>query len=72
MNETIYQVIATVHDPRTDAGMKELPIHVIEKQVRIQADRIAKIWASEGYWVSVYNQKSADCVIDYSPKGVAR
>ena len=72
MDERIYQMVATVHDPRTDAGMQETPVYVIEKQVRIQADRLAQKWANDGYWTSVYNQKTAECVIDYPPKGELR
>ncbi|MDP1573145.1 MAG: hypothetical protein Q8M09_14870 [Pseudomonadota bacterium] len=63
----IYQAVATVHDPRTDAGMKEAPVHDVTNQSRSRAIQLAQEWASNGYWGSVYNQRTGECVIDSGP-----
>ncbi len=64
----IYQAVCTVHDPRTDDGMEE---NAVEDRVgisRIRALQFAQAWSRQGYWGSVYNQKTGECVIDYSPR----
>lgn len=68
VNERIYQVIATVHDPRTDEGMEEAAVHERVNQTRVRALQFADEWTKAGYWASVYNQRTGECVIDYSPK----
>lgn len=64
-----YHVVATVHDPRTgddeDGEVKERT-----NQSRLRAIQFAQQWAKEGYWASVYNQLTGECVVDYSPKKV--
>lgn len=64
----IYQATATVHDPRTDDGMEEDPVEERKNQSRLRAMQFAQKWARQGYWGSVYNQRTGECVIDYSPK----
>ena len=68
----IYQAIGSVHDPRTDEGMEEDPVEDRPNQVRIRAMQFAQKWARQGYWGSVYNQRTGECVIDYAPKGLDR
>lgn len=65
----IYQVVATVHDPRTDEGMEEDAARDENNQSRIRALQYAEQWAKDGYWASVYNQRSGECVFDSAPKG---
>jgi len=72
MNEQFYQAVATIHDPRTDKGMQSKPVYDQVNLNRIRAIQFALQWANEGYWTSVYNQKTAECVIDYPPKGETR
>jgi len=72
MNEPIYQVVATVHDPRTAEGMQEQPAYDVEKQDRTRATGIAQKWAEDGYWASIYDQKTAECIVDFAPKGGRR
>lgn len=72
INPDIYQAIATVHDPRTDEGMKDDPVEDRTNLDRIHAMQFAQEWAKQGYWGSVYNQRTGECVIDYAPKGVGR
>jgi hypothetical protein len=69
MKEQIYQALATIHDPRTDKGMQAAPVHDRVNLSREKAVQFAQQWASEGYWTSVYNQRTAECIVDYSPKG---
>jgi len=45
-------------------AIKERP-----NQSRVRAMQFAQQWAKEGYWASVYNQLTGECVIDYAPKG---
>ena len=72
VEEPIFQAVATVHDPRTDAGMKEDAVHDVSNQRRSRAIQLARIWAGNGYWGSVYHQRTGECVIDYTPKGGVR
>lgn len=72
VEDQIYQAVATVRDPRTDAGMKEEPTHNVGNQSRTHAVQLAQKWARDGYWGSVYNQRTGECFIDYAPKGGAR
>jgi hypothetical protein len=72
MNEQIYQAVATTHDPRTDKGMQAISVHDRVNLSRDKALRFALQWAREGYWTSVYNQRTAECIVDYSPKGESR
>jgi hypothetical protein len=64
-----YQAVATVHDPLTDKGMQEDPVHDRVNLDRIGALKLAKQWSAQGYWVSIYNQLTAECVEDYAPEG---
>ena len=64
-----YQAVATVHDPRTDEGMEGEAIKERPNQSRVRAMQFAQQWAKEGYWATVYNQLTGECVIDYAPKG---
>jgi hypothetical protein len=72
VDEPIYQAVATIHDPRTDVGMKEEPVHDVPNQSRSRAIQLSRIWAGNGYWVSVYQQRTGECVIDYTPNGGVR
>lgn len=72
MNEQIYQAVATTHDPRTDKGMQAISVYDRVNLSRDKALRFALQWAREGYWTSVYNQRTAECIVDYSPKGESR
>lgn len=72
MKTNIYQAVATVHDPLTDKGMKEEPVHVRINLDRIKALKLAKLCSEQGYWSSIYNQLTAECVDAYPPKGEAR
>lgn len=65
----IYQVVATVHDPRTDEGEEDEAVKEHENQSRVRAIQYAEEWAKEGYWTSVYNQRTGECVFDREPKG---
>lgn len=69
VDKQIYHAVATVHDPVTDDGMKETPPHEAENQVRERAIQLAQKWAKEGYWGSVYNQVTGECVDEFKPKG---
>jgi len=71
VDQQIYHAVATVHDPRTDEGMKENPPHEAENQGHLRALQLAKEWASNGYWGSVYNQITGECVVEYEPGGMA-
>ena len=69
MKEQIYQAVATTHDPRTDKGMQATPVH---DRVNLSLDRALRFavkWARNGYWTSVYNQRTGECLVDYAPKG---
>lgn len=72
MKDQIYQAQATIHDPRTDKGMQASPVHDSVNLDRDKAIQFALQWAREGYWTSVYNQRTAECIVDYSPKGESR
>jgi len=72
VEEPIFQAVAMVHDPRTDAGMKEEPAHEVSNQCRTRAIQLARNWAGNGCWGSVYHQRTGECVIDYTPKGCVR
>ena len=72
MKEQIYQALATIHDPRTDKGMQAAPVYERVNLFRDMAIQFALQWAREGYWTSVYNQRTAECIVDYSPKGESR
>ncbi len=72
MKEQIYQALATIHDPRTDKGMQAAPVHDRVNLTREKAIRLALHWARDGYWTSVYNQRTAECIVDYSPRGECR
>jgi hypothetical protein len=72
MKEQIYQALATIHDPRTDKGMQVAPVHDRVNLSRDMAHRFALQWAREGYWASVYSQRTAECIVDYAPKGEGR
>lgn len=72
MKEQIYQSLATIHDPRTDKGMQVAPVHDRVNLAREKAIQFAQKWASEGYWTSVYNQRTGECIVDYFPKGEGR
>ncbi len=67
VDQQIYHAVATVHDPRTDEGMKEVPPHEAENQGRVCAIQLAQQWAKEGYWGSVYNQVTGECTDEYIP-----
>jgi len=69
VDQQIYHAVATVHDPRTDDGMQEEPPHEAENQGRVRAIQLAQQWAKEGYWGSVYNQVTGECIDEYPPKG---
>lgn len=64
----IYQVVATVHDPRTDEGEEDEAVNEHVNQSRVRAIQYAEQWAKDGYWTSVYNQRSGECVFDSAPK----
>jgi len=68
VDKHIYHAVATVHDPRTDEGMKETPFYEAENQGRVRAIQLAQQWAKKGYWGSVYNQVTGECVNEYKPK----
>jgi hypothetical protein len=68
MHDRTYQAVATVHDPLTDKGMKEEPVHDRVNLDRIKALKLAKLWSEQGYWCSIYNQLTAECVECYAPK----
>ena len=72
MKEQIYQALATIHDPRTDKGMQAAPVHDRVNLSLDRAIRFALKWARNGYWTSVYNQRTAECLVDHSPKGEGR
>jgi hypothetical protein len=72
MKGTIYQALATIHDPRTDEGMQAAPVYDRVNLSREKAIQFALHWARNGYWTSVYNQRTAECIVDYSPKGECR
>lgn len=72
LDEQTYHAVATSRDPRTDEGMEGTPACDVVNQSRIRAIQLARKWAGEGYWGSVYNQKTGECVIDYAPKGDGR
>lgn len=72
MKEQIYQALATIHDARTDKGMQAAPVHDRVNLSLDRAIRVALKWACNGYWASVYNQRTAECLVDYSPKGEGR
>ena len=72
LDEQTYHAVATTRDPRTDEGMEGTPACDVVNQSRIRAIQLARKWAGEGYWGSVYNQKTGECVIDYAPKGDGR
>jgi len=72
MKEQIYQALATIYDPRTEKGMQAAPVHDRVNLTREKAIRFALHWARDGYWTSVYNQRKAECIVDYSPKGECR
>ena len=72
MKDKIYQALATIHDLRTDKGMQAAPVHDRVNLSRDKAIQFALQWARDGYWTSVYNQRTAECIVDYSPKGEDR
>ena len=72
MKDKIYQALGTIHDLRTDKGMQATPVLDRVNLSREKAIQFALQWARDGYWTSVYNQRTAECIVDYSPKGEDR
>ena len=72
MQGNTYQAVATVHDPLTDEGMQEDPVHDRVNLDRIKALKLVKEWSSQVYWGTIYNQLTAECVEIYPPKGESR
>lgn len=69
MEGNIYQAVATRHDPRSDQGMQE---HSVQDRANLTRERAVELvlkWSRQGYWGVVYNQRTAECVVDYPPKG---
>jgi hypothetical protein len=52
--------------------MQAAPVHDRVNLSREKAVQFALQWARNGYWTSVYNQRTAECIVDYSPKGEDR
>jgi len=67
LDQLRFRSVATVHDPRTDAGMNNASVHSHEDQTRGQAVLAARTWARQGYWRSVYCQRTGECVEDFAP-----
>lgn len=64
-NETVYQAVATIRDPRTVNDPN--PHEERGNLSRGRAIQAAKKWAAAGYWGSVYNQRTGECVEEYLP-----
>ncbi|MDP2794052.1 MAG: hypothetical protein Q8O25_08260 [Sulfurisoma sp.] len=62
------RVTVTVSDPRTDDGMESPPIDDCGNQTKAEATRLGKEWAARGYWASVYDQASGECVDEFAPE----
>jgi len=45
-------VVATIGDPRTDAGAQQVERKCVRN--RLDACRLAGKWSTHGYWISVY------------------
>jgi hypothetical protein len=70
--QNIYQAVATVHDPVTDKGMREDPVHDRVNLDRNMALTLAKQWSSQGYWAAIYDQQTSECIEYSAPTGEAR
>ena len=65
INENICQAVATTYDPRTANGQEA---HEEQGNLsRGRANELAQQWEVIGYWGSVYNQFTGECVDEYSP-----
>jgi hypothetical protein len=67
LDQLRYRTVATVHDPRTDADRNKESVYLHEDQTRRQAALSARTWARQGYWGSVYCQRTGECVEDFAP-----
>jgi hypothetical protein len=64
-----YHVVAIVHDPRTNEGMKDVPTMGYYNESRDIALIQARRWANDGYWTTVYNTVSGEALYDFPPYG---
>lgn len=63
------RAVATTADPLTDAGDRETPVHNLRGCALRAALARAREWSDAGYWASVYNQSSGECVVSHAPQG---
>ncbi len=64
-----FLAVATVHDPRTNAGMNDSAAMQVSSYSRAAAIHQAECWSRNGYWSAVYDKATGEAVCDYSPKG---
>ncbi len=67
--QSAFRAVATVHDPRTNAGMTNNPAMEWGTSSRHEATRQAENWARNGYWTAVYDKASGEALCDFSPQG---
>lgn len=63
----LFSVVATVHDPLTDGDLRVASDTSYD--TRSKAVCSARIFSSQGYWVSIYDSETGECLDDFSPEG---
>lgn len=65
ISKPMYSAVATQGDPRLDGEPDA--IHEVVNQSRPRAIKIARQYGECGYWGSVYNQLTGECVWEAVP-----